>query len=285
MQARMPPQQLPAFIVIGAAKAATTWIGHQLRQHPDVFMPTTEPHYFSTHHAKGLGWYLDWFRRASPGQIVGEKSADYLAHPQAARRIAALKPEMRLVAQLRNPVERAYSDYCMLLRRGMVSDDPARYLGSDEDETARFLNDGLYHRHLSRFFDHFPGEQIEVLLYEDVRDEPEAVVASVSRHIGIAPQVDPEAMAIRVNGSEAPLLPLALRRLLRPMKPVVAPWRGHAWFEAARATLARPMRYPPLTPALRRRLDDFYAADVANLGNLLGRDLTGWLARELCPQP
>lgn len=284
MHARLTSQRLPAFIVIGAAKAATTWIGHQLRQHPEVFMPTTEPHFFSTHHDKGLGCYVEHFRSAPPGQIVGEKSADYLAHPQAARRIAELVPAVRLVAQLRNPVERAYSDYCMLLRRGMVSDDPARYLGNNDGEMARFLQDGLYHRHLSRYFDHFPGEQVEIILYEDVRDRPETVVASVCRHIGVVPHVDPEAIAMRVNNGKAPLLPLSLRRLLRPIKPVVEPLRGLAWFEAARATLARPMRYPPLTPELRQRLGDFYAADVAALGRLLRRDLTGWLVREPCPQ-
>lgn len=275
---------LPAFIVIGAAKAATTWIGHQLRQHPQVFMPTAEPHYFSTEYDNRLDWYADLFRAAPEGRLIGEKSADYLAHPHAAQRIADVLPDVRLVAQLRNPVDRAYSDYCMLLRRGMVGDDPTRYLDSGQAEMARFLQDGLYYRHLTRFFDWFPIERLKIILYEDLRERPETVIAEVSRHIGITPHIDPEAMAMRVNDAETPLLPLSLRRLLRPVKAVAKPLRDHAWFKAAHATLARPMRYPPLTDDLRRRLSDYYAEDVASLAGLLGRDMSHWLAREPCRQ-
>lgn len=275
---------LPSFIVIGAAKAATTWIGHQLRQDPAIFMPTTEPHYFSTEQDRGPGWYSRLFAEASPTQIVGEKSADYLAHPQAPMRIAAMLPKVRLVAQLRDPVERAYSDYCMLLRRGTVGDDPVRYLDRQKASLPRFLEDGLYHRHLSRFFDHFAREQVEVILYEDIKAGPENVIARVGRHIGTEPQVVAEEVGARLNASEAPLLPLSLRRLLRPIKSAAQPLRGRPWFEAARTTLARPMRYPELTDDLRRRLRDYYADDVARLATLIDRDLTEWLTRETVVQ-
>ena len=53
----MTEPRLPKFIVIGAAKAATTWIAHQLRQRPDVFMPGPEPHYFSRCYSRGDAWY------------------------------------------------------------------------------------------------------------------------------------------------------------------------------------------------------------------------------------
>lgn len=280
----MVESRVPSFIVIGAAKAATTWIRHQLSERPDTFVPTAEPHYFSSAFERGPGWYARLFEDAPPGVAIGEKSADYLAHPAAAQRIAAMLPKVRLVAQLRNPVERAYSDYCMLLRRGTVRDDPEYYLDRTASDQPRFLEDGLYHRHLSRFLDHFPREQIEVLLYEDVRERPAEVVEIVCNHIGIAPRVVPEAVAARLNDSESPLLPLSLRRLLQPIKAAVQPFRGQPWFEAARSTLARPMHYPPLTDDLRRRLGDYYARDIEKLGPLIGRDLTPWLDRVACPQ-
>jgi hypothetical protein len=80
-----------------------------------------------------------------------------------------------------------------------------------------------------------------------------------------------------VKDKEAPMLPLAVRRLLAPLKGATRPWRGHPLFERARALLARPVLYPPLDDALRRRLGAFYAADVRALERLLGRDLGGWL--------
>src|SRR3546814_15036318 len=91
-------------------------------------MPGPEPHYFSTEFHRGPDWYEDFFAAADADQVVGEKSADYLAHPEAARRIAQRLPEARLVVPLRNPIARASSDYCMFFRRGAVSPHPQRYL-------------------------------------------------------------------------------------------------------------------------------------------------------------
>ena len=100
-------QGLPEFIIIGAAKAATTWVGNQLRARPDVFLPMQEPHYFSREYDRGEDWYRTWFKEAAEGPRLGEKSANYLADPHAAERIARLLPRAKLVVQLRNPIERA----------------------------------------------------------------------------------------------------------------------------------------------------------------------------------
>src|SRR3546814_4641135 len=76
------------------------------------------------------------------------------------------------------------------------------------------------------------------------------------------------------------MLPLALRRLLRPVKHLAEPWRQNSWFEAARSKFARPVGYPPLTDDLRRRLSAYYAYDVAELSKMLGRDMGCWLEAE-----
>lgn len=279
----MQDRRLPAFIVIGAVKAATTWIAHQLRSHPQLFLPGPEPHYFSTEYQRGLDWYRSLFDEAPAGALIGEKSADYLAHPEAAARIAATLPHARLIVQLRNPVDRAYSDYCMLLRRGSVSSDPARYLLGKDPKAARFLEDGLYARHLARYLDRFPREQIAVILHDEIVEQPEPVIAAVCAHIGVAPAIAPAAVAARKNDGEAPILPLRLRQVLRPLKNAVRPLRGSRAFEAARATLARTPDYPPLTAGVRSRLEDYYHADVEKLGGMIGRDLSGWLERS--PEP
>lgn len=278
----MTAGRLPSFVIVGAAKAATTWIVHQLQHHPGVYLPGPEPHYFSTEYERGPAWYAAWFADAGAGQVIGEKSADYLAHPEAAARLAALLPEARLIVQLRNPIERAYSDYCMLYRRGAVAAAPADYLRQGAT-LPRFLEDGLYHRHLGRFLDVFARERIALLLHEDIKHAPEAAIASVCDHIGIPPRIAAAEVAARVNDGETPMLPLALRRLLAPVKEAAAPFRNQRWFKAAHAAMARPTRYPPLTAELRLRLRDFYAADIERLGPLLGRDVSGWLAVKEAP--
>jgi len=273
-------ERQPSFIVIGAVKGATTWIAHQLREHPGLWLPDAEPHYFSSEYHRGADWYRGLFVSAPPDRIIGEKSADYLAHPDAAARIARDLPDVRLIAQLRNPVERAYSDYCMLYRRGLVGPDPLPYLGKRQSAQSRFLTGGLYAAHLERFLAHVPRERLCILLHDDILDAPEQVIAQVCAHIGVVPHVSIPAVASRKNDSTTPMLPLRMRRLLRPVRPLLDPLRGNPLLARMRAALTEPVRYPPLTADLRRSLQDFYRSDVARLETLLQRDLSCWRAHD-----
>ncbi|KPH65959.1 sulfotransferase family protein [Novosphingobium aerophilum] len=273
------PSWHPDFIVIGAVKAATTWIQARLQENPQIFMPDPEPHYFSSGFDHGEQWYRSFFRdRPETAEVIGEKSADYLAHPLAAHRIAQTLPEARLVLQLRNPVARAYSDYKMFFRRGQAKGPPEDYLQGAESPYPRFLEDGLYARHLSRWFDLFPREQILIYLYEDVAVHPQRIVEAVSAHIGVAPVFRKEAAAERENNSQAAILPLPLRKALAPLKDSVRPLRGKQVFENVRSLLAREITYPPLSPALRERLTDYYARDIETLEAICGLDLSRWKA-------
>ena len=101
----MAQRHFPQFLIIGAVKAATTWVADQLRARDDVFLPGPEPHYFSRAYNRGENWYESLFGEARAGQLIGEKSADYLADSQAPARAAALLPNATLIAQLRNPVD------------------------------------------------------------------------------------------------------------------------------------------------------------------------------------
>ncbi|KRA83610.1 sulfotransferase family protein [Altererythrobacter sp. Root672] len=267
----------PAFIVIGAAKAATTWIQMQLQANPAIFMPDPEPHFFSREFEKSLEFYESFFSgRPATGALIGEKSADYLSHDQAAERIAAMLPKVRLVVQLRDPVERAYSDYKMLFRRGTVRGQPEEYLSSLDNPQPRFLNDGLYGEHLSRWLDHFDREQIFAFRFEDVERDPEQVVRSTSQHIGAKAYFDPGLADKHENSSQSPLLPLPIRKALAPLKDSVRPVRGTKLFEGARSLLARQVAYPPLRPDLRERMTEFYQKDIERAEKLLDLDLSHW---------
>lgn len=274
----MAQHRFPRFIIIGAAKAATTWIAHQLRQRHDVFLPGPEPHYFSRAFDRGETWYASLFETAGEDQLIGEKSADYLADPDAPRRIAALLPDVQLIVQLRNPIERAYSDYCMLVRRGQVSRDIDSYLDRARTQEPRFLDDGLYARHLGRYFDYFPRERIKIVLHEQICEDPESVAADICSTLALPPPYVVSALRERVNDRATPLLPLFLRRLPEPLKRGAAPLRGSAAFKELRRLLARPFPYPALSDEVRQRLVDFYRDDVARLTRIVGHDLQSWIA-------
>ncbi|MGH6898904.1 MAG: sulfotransferase family protein [Geminicoccaceae bacterium] len=268
--------RLPDFVIIGATKSATTWLTTNLRAHPEVFMPSPELHYFSRWFDRGDDWYRAQLAGAGADQLLGEKSASYLPHPEAPQRLHRLLPRAKLLVQLRNPVERAYSDYCMHYRRGEVTRDVGRYLDARHTPISRLLEDGFYHRHLMRFMDVFPAAQIKILLYDDIRERPGEVFREVCGHLGIDDTIAPQTVARRVKDKETPVVPPRARRLLAPLKAIVQPYRQTRAFVTVRSLIARRLRYPPLTPELRQRLEAHYADDVARLGELLGRDLSIW---------
>ena len=270
--------RLPSFVIIGAVKAATTWIHNQLQANPAIFLPGPEPHFFSQDHHRGIDHYRRLFHAASPEQILGEKSADYFAHPAAPGRLARVMPGARLVLQLRNPVDRAYSDYKMLYRRGTVTGPPEAYLHSGATRHHRFLRDGLYAEHLSRWLEHFDREQIRVLLFEDVKSQPAQVVGTVCEHIGAPYHFSEEVGTAPRNDSSAQFLPLPVRTALAPLKEAARPLRGKPVFEGVRRMFAREIQYPPLSDATRRQMADYYAADIVRLEAMIDRDLSHWHA-------
>ena len=153
----MPLERQMDFLIIGAAKCATTWLQMSLMETQEIFMPDPELHYFSREYERGPDWYSSYFEAAGGAQLVGEKSNSYMTAPKAAERIKRDCPGVRLIVQMRDPVQRAYSDYCMLFRRGEVNDDIYAHLDPDRAADQRFLNDGLYAFHLRRFFRSVPG--------------------------------------------------------------------------------------------------------------------------------
>lgn len=273
--------RLPHFLIIGAIKAATTWVAWELQQHPNIFLPGPEPHYFTREFHRGPDWYSSFFAEAAPAQVRGEKTADYLANPDAAARIAAVLPEVPMIVQLRDPVERAYSDYCMLLRRGSISGRPEEYLDPATATFRRFIDNGLYFSHLRRWFDHFDRDQFLIFLYDDVKASPLEVIGRCYRHIGVSPPQGPVAQSGRINDGSVSYLPLPIRRALAPIKPLVMPLRRHRGFEQFRSMFARPIRYPAMSRDLRARLRDFYEPEITGLARLLGRDLGPWLADDV----
>lgn len=269
-------KRLPDFLVIGAAKSATTWVGDQLRDNPGIFMPKAEPHFFSTEFDRGIDSYESIFSSARKSQLIGEKSADYYAHPLAAKRISTLLPSARLVLQLRNPVERAYSHYKMLYRRGTIQGPPEQYLDPDSGEPL-FIDYGLYASHLRRWFDHFDASQFAIILYEDVCFRPRDTISKICCHIGARPHYSEAIGSRTVNDGAAPLLPLTMRKFLAPLKPVAAPLRNSSSFQRIHRLVARETAYPPLLPELRLRLVDYFAKEVERLGSMIGRNLDHWL--------
>src|SRR5687768_13237463 len=100
-------RRLPDFLIIGAQRGGTTSLYRYLTEHPEIDPAVRkEIHFFSRHHEQGLDWYRAHFPRRDESSLVGEASPNYLVHPDVPARVAAALPRVKLIALLRNPVDR-----------------------------------------------------------------------------------------------------------------------------------------------------------------------------------
>jgi hypothetical protein len=273
---------LPDFLIIGAPKAGTTWLVSCLRRHPDVFIPLEELHYWTTPALLGEthAWYQQKFESARPGQLIGENSNSYLIRPEAAQRIYRHLPAAKLITVLRNPVDRAYSGYCMRLRYGDVAEDIERFLDPDRSTQPDILRNSLYYQKLGPYLACFPRSQMHFLIFDDVRDRPGEALAELCRFLGVAPRVDEMLIEEKINARERPWPAPGILRALRTsdgLRSLARNLKGtklHGWIRAA---LTRELRYPALTPQLRQRMSAYFRDDVEQLSRLVGRDLGVWL--------
>lgn len=274
------------FIGAGAGKSGTTWLYACLDEHPEVFVPREkELDFFSWHYSRGLDWYHRKFAGADDAGAIGEISPSYMYTDRVPERIREYNPAMQLLFLLRNPIERAYSHYCMHLYSGSASEDIDAELGPQ----SAFVVQGLYYQFLCRFLEHFPRSQLHIVLYEDVVARPDAVIQGVYRFLGVTDAFRPPS-CFRVQHRRKPRsrIPAVSRRLVAVgaalerrggiAGSVVTFLRRRGYSRVLHRVLglgARP--YPVLSPAKMRELSDFYRDDVYKLSGLLERDLTSWL--------
>jgi Sulfotransferase domain len=266
------------FLIIGAAKSATTTLQRSLVTDPDILMPRGdfEPHYFSREHHRGDAWYFSNFPEKLPGQLLGERSNSYLATPGVAERIYAALPHVKLIVQLRNPVDRAYSDYCMLFRRGEVSRDIEKYLDPRIAKDKRFLADGKYSAQLVAYRALFPASKLLVLLFEELKNDPVSQISKLRKYLGRSDVISTTVSSAKAKDKTVPVINPIFRRHLGWLKPLVAPVRGNKIVQSMRQLLVAEVEYPELQPEIRKRLTDYFAPEVENMQKLLGRRLPEW---------
>ena len=252
---------LPDFLVIGVGKGGTTFLYHLLTQHPHVEPAATkEVHFFGNLYDEGVEWYRQCFPapRWKDGRmtITGEASP-HIAHPLAPERVAEVVPGARLIALLRNPVDRAYSRYQQMVRRGRVtrtfeevielekaqlltSTRRGRYDAEAEEASSTYTGDciykGLYADHLTRWAEFFDRERMLILKSEDFFARPQEILRQVFGFLDL-PEWEPD-----------------------PSE-----------FERKRNS----RKYEKMAPETRRELEEYFEPHNRRLYDYLGRDL-GW---------
>jgi hypothetical protein len=290
---------LPNFIIIGAAKAGTTALYWYLAEHPDVFMsPVKEANYFAYGRDAGgrlvygdpevhqfpvttLADYEQLLAGAGGAMAIGEASPIYLECPQSAARIRAMIPGARILCSIRHPVDRAYSNYLMYLRRRGRRLDPECDLDAGAawaHPDSRWMRIGRYHEQLRRYFEAFPRSQIHVSLFEDLTRNPPALMRDVYRFVNVDPAFTPDFATPHAPGGmpasrwlEGLFGSSALRAAVEPWVPT----RAANWVRRLRTRNMR--KAPPLPPALKQELTGHFREDIGATSELIGRSLQHWL--------
>jgi hypothetical protein len=303
---------LPNFLVVGAGRSGTTSLHRYLHRHPDVFVPDLKaPSYFYALGGRAPTTlerqvidrdqfvhdpcaYEALFDAWSGQTAIGEVSPAYLCAPAVPERIAAALPGARIVALLRNPVDRLHARFVARRRDGLEREaDLAQVVRAerrgplDLDDTAgTYVASGFVSHVLRAYLDRFPTEQVCIRLYDDLHRDPVGSMREVFTFLGVDRDVPVGAEEVhnRSGGTIAnPLVRAAWTRSatarLRLRRHLPAGLRDRTFAFATRRLVAT-----PLDEGLRRQLTDLYRDEIRDLGGLIDRDLSPWLDGELVHQ-
>ena len=275
---------LPNFICIGAQKAGTTTLFDLLKDHPDIFLPEMkEVHYFD-YKIKRMpsDWYeTEVFGNVKQEKAIGEISPHYIHHPDAPKRMYELNPDLKLIALIREPVGRAYSQYYMNVRLGVEKSKlPFEELLKLEAEGKRqtnYLLQGYYTRHFKRYFDYFPPEQILMILFEDFIGKRKA---EIYRQVLQFLEVDEHPMPEQVHSNKASLPKAGFLRFVYSQNRLITSLRdGLNHLPGIKNGVKQMLTKKP--PALSRELkqqllETYYQHEIPEVERLLKRDLSHW---------
>jgi hypothetical protein len=301
---------LPDFLIAGVPKAGTTALHAALTGHPELFLPSVkEPKFFLSdgpppavggpgdvqtyqEHVWRRDDYEALFDPAPPGTLRGEATPFYLYDLKSHDRIQALAPDAKLIILLRDPVDRAHSNWTHLWVAGLESE--ADFLAACRAEEARkaagwadfwhYIGLGLYGAQLEHLFQRFRREQVLLLRYRDLKDSPAATLDRVCEFLGVSTGVLTAIPRENVNRHfvEDNRVNSVLRGLLR-----AGGTFGHRFPVPLRLAARGPLltllhrkagNRPVTTPDERAALLPFFADDIALLQEVTGESYDDWLS-------
>ncbi|MGV2829973.1 sulfotransferase [Myxosarcina sp. GI1(2024)] len=297
---------MPNFLIIGAAKAGTTAAYRYLKQHPQIYMsPHKEPRFFALEGKeidfRGPGdisrfrfvtdieSYRALFDGVTDEIAIGEASPWYLYVPQAPVRIAHHIPHVKLIAILRDPVERAFSNFLHAMREGLEPlSDFTEAMEAESERIARnwsyrwhYKQKGFYYVQLQRYFNLFSPEQIAVYRYEDFTNNTLGVIQDMFGFLEVDPSFVPDvtqkhnvsAMPRSKNLEEFLVCSNPLKKIISPLLPSTK-LRRQLKKHLLRLNL---QPRPTLSSEVRQKYIAEYYQDILQLQDLIQQDLSKWL--------
>jgi hypothetical protein len=275
---------LPSFLIIGAEKAGTTALSQFLRQHPDVcFSRPKETWFFNRRYDKGIEWLASHFEHWDGENAIGEGTARLLQNEKAPGRIHTHLPDVRLISILRNPIDRAFSQYYFYIYTGKA-DPNQSFSEAIRDESSSLGRDmiqqGKYVVHLRRYAEIFDRNQMHIILHRSLRERPEEVLRRLHEFLDVDPSYAPDT-GTRHNVTQYPasrtlytFLRSGWNLLPEPIEDLVGPVADR--LRSGIRSLLFDTEKPSMTERDRSYLRDVYAEPNRELEAWLGADLSHW---------
>ncbi|MDB9312789.1 sulfotransferase [Spirulina sp. CS-785/01] len=300
---------LPNFLILGAPKSGTTALYEYLQQHPEIYMsPVKEPNFFAFEGKQPdysgpkdeqawtnrgsivtLSEYQKLFNAVEDEKRIGEASTLYLYIPETPQRIHHYIPNAKLIAILRDPINRAFSCYLHFRRNGRewIKNFP-KALAQEEKRRQNYWAPGWYYREVGlyseqvqRYLSLFDRQQLQFYLYDDWQNNPHAFLKHLFNFLEIDDSFSPD-MCQRPNQTsvvwknntvrDVLIKQNSLRQMLHNLVPdSIRKPVANFMLESIRDTP------PKMTPELRSRLIPYFRDDILKLQDLIQRDLSHWL--------
>lgn len=277
-------RRLPSFFVVGPARTGSTWLHRVLTRHVGLPHGIKESNFFSTNHGRGFDWYYALFAGCPVTMPLGEICPEYFYHPAARERIATMIPGARITFTFRDPVERLYSHWKVLVHYGMTKASFAEAVADpDSPRHRKIFEASRYAHHFRSWREIFTHDRLLVMLYTDLKSDPQGYLDKFCDFVG-APRfrLDQTSAAKRVFALDrAPLshhLAQNARHLRfrlmnrRAFRTVSLLERVGLWQLLA----AGGKRFPPLDRKLEEQLRNHFEPEVDELEKMIGRDLSAW---------
>lgn len=310
----MTTPQAPNFFIAGTGKAGTTSLYRYLRQHPQIYMsPVKEPGYFASeirhdnlspallryHRLRSKdrtaeqpqerlysSWeeYLKLFKNVTDQVAIGEATAAYLWSETAAANISTRIPDAKIIIMLRDPAERAFSQYLHQVAVGLVNSTFREHIEQCLANRERIfsahyplLEVGLYRKQVQRYFDFFPQDKVRIYWYEEDWRQPARLLTDIFQFLGVDPSFSPDTSRKALE-RRAPRFPFAYHFAMRlDLTHRIGQIIPAAWRAPLRKLLFKRGTSLKMEEADRRFLVEYYRDDIVALGSLLNRDLSAWL--------
>lgn len=295
--------KLPNAYLIGVQKAGTSSLFDWLSQHPDIFGPQgmKDFHFFSNneHWRKGLKFYRDFFKKHKNEKIIMAGGVNLIYFTDCFKRIKKVSPEAKMLLVIRNPIDRAFSGYnhavftkqeteATSFEEAIKLEKTRKLKAYQQKSYLTYVGHGFYYKQIKEFAKYFPLKRLHIILFEDLKNNPQKVVREVFEFLGVNPDFKPNFKVVNKTGEVRFKWINRLMYELEGFRKVVfsLPIIDSIISADRRAIIRRALKdwntrdfrsKPKVKKETRKALAQVYKKDVKSLEKLVNRDLSHYL--------